>query len=157
MFLIIVFQIIFYIWVLNHSRNQLKRQVECLQKQLLHPISKNTKIEDKLLSTEIYNKFKEKSKQEGNRIKDEDWQILEDTIVEYFEDFNEKVGKMTELNDNEYKISLLLKCKFKPIEISHLICQSKENVTSIRRRLCKKYIDAQSVSPKKWDQFINSI
>lgn len=151
------FQVVFYINILNISRKKLKLSIVDLQNKLQYPISSCPPKDNKLFASDIYKKFKEQSSNDSCHIKEEDWVLLENAILSNYNNFDEKVGKTTELNCKEYRISLLLKCKFKPKEISNIMCQSKENITSIRRRLCKKYIDASSASPQKWDNFINNI
>jgi len=157
LFIIVAFLFVCYIYLLEHSRNHLKLQIRKLQQKndlsYIHP----SHVENDLFSSDIYKKFKEQSSLNYTHLDKKDWELLEKTILTYYHNFNEKVGKLTSLNSNEYKISLLLKCKFKPTEISKLICQSKENVTSVRRRLCQKHIDSQTATPQKWDQFINKI
>ena len=155
--IIIVCQMGYYIWILNHSRNMLKLQVYDLENKLNYPISKLSNEKNDLITSSICQKFKQQSKSENVSINVDDWKVLENTVLKYFKDFDKKVGKSTLLNINEYKVSLLLKCNFKPCEISKLVFLSKENVSSIRRRLCQKYIDSRDVSPKKWDEFIQNI
>lgn len=155
--LFILFQLVFYIKILNISRKQLKMRIIDLQNRQANPILQYQAQENHLLSSEIYRKFKEQSSNDICHLNDNDWDLLEKTILMNYDNFDEKVGKTTRLNNNEYKISMLIKCKFKPKEMSNIMCQSKENITSIRRRLCAKYIDNDSVSPQKWDKFINNI
>lgn len=157
LFIIVAFLFVCYIYLLEHSCSKLKLQIRILQQKKDSSNIPPTHTENGLFSSDIYKKFKEQSSLSYTHLDNKDWELLEKTILTYYHDFNEKVGKLTSLNNNEYKISLLLKCKFKPTEISKLICQSKENVTSVRRRLCQKHIDSLSASPQKWDQFINKI
>lgn len=157
LFIIVAFQIVCYIYLLEHSRSHLKLQIRNLQQIIDLSYIRPTYVENDLFSSDIYKKFKEQSSLNYTHLDKKDWELLEETILIYYHNFNEKVGKQTSLNSNEYKISLLLKCKFKPTEISKLICQSKENVTSVRRRLCQKHIDSKAATPQKWDQFINKI
>lgn len=157
LFIIVAFLFGCYIYLLEYSRSHLKLQIKNLQQKIDLSNIQPTHIENELFSSDIYKKFKEQSSLNNTHLDKKDWELLEKTILIYYHNFNEKVGKLTSLNNNEYRISLLLKCKFKPTEISKLICQSKENVTSVRRRLCQKHIDSQTATPQKWDQFINKI
>lgn len=155
--LFILFQLVFYIKILNINRKQLKMRIIDLQNKQSNPMFQYQAKEPLLLSSDIYRKFKEQSSYDICHLNDNDWDLLEKEILTNYDKFDKKVGKTTRLNCNEYKISMLIKCKFKPKEMSNIMCQSKENITSIRRRLCAKYIDADSISPQKWDKFINNI
>lgn len=88
---------------------------------------------------------------------EEDWSMLAQEINSKNPQFTKKLLDKYILSDIEYHVCLLLKIGFTPIQISKIICRSKENVTSIRRRLSQKAQLSSTPSPKDWDKFIQEL
>lgn len=69
----------------------------------------------------------------GQQISEKEWANLEKTIKLLLPDFYEKIAKVKDgLTHQEYKVCLLTKIHFTPIEISTLLNISQQRVTNLR-------------------------
>ncbi len=81
------------------------------------------------------------------------WIDIESLILTYYPQFKDTLLEICSLNEKEYKLCILLKAEFTPTEISKILCSSKENVSSMRRRLYTKFFK-KAGKPKDFDDFI---
>ena len=81
------------------------------------------------------------------------WIGIESLILTYYPQFKDTLLEICSLNEKEYKLCILLKAEFTPTEISKILCSSKENVSSMRRRLYTKFFK-KAGKPKDFDDFI---
>ncbi|WP_288317898.1 tetratricopeptide repeat protein [Xylanibacter caecicola] len=85
-----------------------------------------------------------------------DWANLEKLINREYDNFTNKLNSLCKLSVIEYRVSMLVKLKFKPKRISNLICCSEPNISTIRSRLYFKTFRKKG-GCSKWDEFISSL
>ncbi len=102
----------------------------------------------------IYKKFHNLLPQEEtNKINNSDWEELNHTIDETYNQFSQRLLEFYPISDIELKVCLLIKIGIPPRQIAALTIRSKQAVTSIRKRLYKKLFDEDG-SPEQLDCFI---
>lgn len=87
----------------------------------------------------------------------ENWESLKRFINDVYPTFEATLYAQHKISTIEYHVCLLLKLGFLPKEISILTCRSIEAITSIRRRLSQKLLNAEQPSPKLLDNYIKTI
>ena len=152
---------------LKESDNTLKQQLEAQREKMVYEnklaqaaldrqnqISKI--IEESDIKKDIMRKLHDGDNNK-NILTEKDWKDIEAKIEENFPGFKIRLfGLYSRLSEHEYKICLLLKLEFKPIEIASLTLHSKESVASTRRRLYEKVFKCKG-SPNDWDEIIRAI
>lgn len=93
---------------------------------------------------------------EGRAIRPEELESLEECIKTVSPDFYSKIHSLHKVSPIEYNVSLLIRARFTPMEISTLLCKSRSGVSSIRSRLYNK-VFGEKGSPTDWDDFILSL
>lgn len=109
----------------------------------------------KLRDSEVFIKLKNNIRHEL-AAKDEDLLNLEATINEVYPTFIEKLTRLVNMNNQDFRICLLTKAGFKPLEISKLTSHSPQAISTSRKRLYKKIFGKEG-SPNDWDEYIKSI
>ena len=109
----------------------------------------------KLRDSEVFIKLKNNLRHEL-AAKDEDLLNLEATINEVYPTFIEKLTRLVNMNNQDFRICLLTKAGFKPLEISKLTSHSPQAISTSRKRLYKKIFGKEG-SPNDWDEYIKSI
>ncbi|MDM8336437.1 tetratricopeptide repeat protein [Mediterranea massiliensis] len=152
---------------LKESDNTLKQQLEAQREKMVYEnklaqaaldrqnqISKI--IEESDIKKDIMRKLHDGDNNK-NLLTEKDWKDIEAKIEENFPGFKIRLFDLySRLSEHEYKICLLLKLEFKPIEIASLTLHSKESVASTRRRLYEKVFKCKG-SPNDWDEIIRAI
>ena len=152
---------------LKESDNTLKQQLEAQREKMVYEnklaqaaldrqnqISKI--IEESDIKKDIMRKLHDGDNNK-NLLTEKDWKNIEAKIEESFPGFKIRLFDLySRLSEHEYKICLLLKLEFKPIEIASLTLHSKESVASTRRRLYEKVFKCKG-SPSDWDEIIRAI
>jgi hypothetical protein len=70
--------------------------------------------------------------------------------------FTEKLYGLYRMTEHEYHVSLLVKIRMQPKDISLLTAHSKESVATTRSRLYQKVFNEKG-SSKDWDDFVLSL
>ena len=85
-----------------------------------------------------------------------DWDQLDKYINQQFSGFKCVLYKLAKLNDIEYQVCLLIKCKFSPTEIANITNRSRHTMSPLRSRLYYKLFKKRG-STHDFDEFINSL
>lgn len=86
----------------------------------------------------------------------EQWKEIEEYADKHYDNFTNRVRYYYDLNDFEYKLSLLIKLGIKPATIADLTAHSKQSVTTTRSRLYEKVFQKHGTG-KDWDNFIKAL
>lgn len=90
------------------------------------------------------------------RMRADEWEELTQTINYLYPGFIEKLNSLYPFKPVEFRLCLLLKSEIQLTQIANLLATSKQNVSSMRRRLYKKVLK-QEEAPEYWDSFIRSL
>ena len=144
--------VVFYLFLLRRRHKKMERQLGALQ----------TKHEDYVRETmeehlSEKNKLIQKLSWDDNvKLTEEDWKIIEKTVLSTSYQFKE-ILQTHKLSWIEYQVCLLIKLDVKPSRIALLVNRSKENITSIRRRLSQKVLHCEKGNPTLWDEYIQTL
>ena len=118
---------------------------------------KEIRLSTIITSSDVYQKFKLFTDNKISKIDDNDWIELDNIVNLAHTGFKEKLYSLyNNLNEHEYNVCLLIKCKFSPTEIALLTYRSKTSVASTRSRLCNKFFCCNGTA-SDWDKFIHSL
>ncbi len=111
------------------------------------------KINKQIKETAIYKKIEHINNHPKEKMKESDWEYLEETIKMKYPSF---IDLKRKLNEKEYRICLLSKLQFSPTNISNLTGYSPSDISMQRKRLLKKIcgIDGKA---KDFDEYIYNI
>lgn len=70
--------------------------------------------------------------------------------------FRNTLYQQYRMSQTEYRICMLIKCGVSLSEIQNILNMSKQNVSSVRKRLMKKFFSVDA-PPNKWDEYIRSL
>lgn len=108
----------------------------------------------RLMNSDIVIQFRNYLNNEKKRISSGMWDELSKAVDNSYPDFTHKLINICGINNNEYRISLLIKIEFLPSEIATLLCKSRVAISSTRKRLSENIFTVETSSPKDWDEFI---
>ncbi len=92
-----------------------------------------------ILSSDIYKRFKRAAIDNTVKLTYDDWQELDDLVNSVHTSFKIKLSKLrVKLSDQEYRICLLIKCKFKNSNIGTLTNHGRSSISHAKKRLSKK-------------------
>ena len=93
---------------------------------------------------------------EGNdqTLSDEEWDLLSQTVNKAYKNFEDKLLGLVALNEQDYRICLLIKMNVKPIHIAQLTARSPEAISSSRRRLYERVTNTKG-KPQDWDAIVH--
>ena len=93
---------------------------------------------------------------EGNdqTLTDEEWDLLSQTVNKAYKNFEDKLLGLVALNEQDYRICLLIKMNVKPIHIAQLTARSPEAISSSRRRLYERVTNTKG-KPQDWDAIVH--
>ena len=93
---------------------------------------------------------------EGNdqTLTDEEWDLLSQTVNKAYKNFEDKLLGLVALNEQDYRICLLIKTNVKPIHIAQLTARSPEAISSSRRRLYERVTNTKG-KPQDWDAIVH--
>lgn len=120
----------------------------------------NVKVKNKEIMPVSPEKFldiqflKEITKQKDHVLNDSEWIIIENEIKELDRVFYDKFLNY-DLNESEWRMSLLLKANIKPIVISRLMGRTPSAIAKMRKVACSKILDIEDCTPGKWDEFVS--
>lgn len=107
-----------------------------------------------LKKSSIYKKFLQVD--QGEKIRKEDWQELIKSIDETYSQFTQRLLELYPMKTIEMQVCLLIKIGLSPTQIAFITAHTKQAITSIRKRLCKKVFKREG-SPEEWDIFIHAM
>lgn len=84
---------------------------------------------------------------------EDEWQRFQKMIDRNCDGFSQHLSSVYKLSQQELRVCLLIKARFKPSEIAILTVHSKEAITSTRRRLYKK-MTGKDGTPEMLDELI---
>ncbi len=154
-----VFYITIFILVIQNSR----KKIQLLKSRLdnIHAMQKMAVIEkprqdmSAIFSSPVYQRIQQYMA-EGRNLSDTDWQELTDVVNSVYSGFTDKLYSLYRMSPQDYHVSLLIKIRLQPKDISVLTAHSKESVATTRSRLYQKVFGKKG-STRDWDDFILSI
>ncbi|MBE6310433.1 MAG: hypothetical protein E7080_05195 [Bacteroidales bacterium] len=142
----------------NEENLSATEQLQARFKEIISQVNpKEIKVADTILNSEVYAKLKH-SLYTDMEVKptDEDWVMLDEVVNQAYPEFKNKLFALAKLSDYEYKVCLLVKCKFSPSEMAAITFHSKTSVASTRSRFCGKFFCYNGVASDA-DKFILSL
>ena len=110
-----------------------------------------------ILTSNIYSKIIDLLNKEQGILSEQDWAELDNVINLAYPKFKTYLHIMHEnISEQEYKICMLVKCKFGPKNIGILTFRDKTTVTSTRKRLYRKFFYEEGKA-NDFDRFIYSL
>lgn len=116
---------------------------------------KREQAETAIFSSDIYQRLQE-CLDDGRRPSSADWVKLTALVDSIYTGFTEKLYGLYRMTEHEYHVSLLVKIRMQPKDISLLTAHSKESVATTRSRLYQKVFNEKG-SSKDWDDFVLSL
>ena len=136
--------------------DQLREEVVYYQKAL-SKIDKRRK-DVNLVETKIVNRFRYSLTHisEQDKVQDSHWQELKETVESLYPSFYQVLNERQELQENEYRVCLLVKAGFEPFDIDILMDKKHTYASNTRKRLHKKVFGIEG-SGAEFDQKIRNI
>lgn len=100
-------------------------------------------------------KFRELA-EKGIEPSSQQWDVLDNIFESFFKQFRLSLEKNSKLNENEYRICMLVWLGFAPNQMKILMGMSSSNISNIRKRLSKKLFDRE-MTTSKFDDKIRKI
>lgn len=100
-------------------------------------------------------KFRELA-EKGIEPSSQQWDVLDNIFESFFKQFRLSLEKNSKLNENEYRICMLVWLGFAPNQMKILMGMSSSNISNIRKRLSKKLFDRE-MTTSKFDDEIRKI
>ena len=117
----------------------------------------NYVLPDELLKSDIYVRFEEAISEKTKKLSKEEWLELDKLINSLYPNFKSKILILNNrLREEEYRVSLLVKCRFKISDIAYLMNYEKSNIHKIRERMYKKLFGVEGKAVE-FDKFIASL
>ena len=92
----------------------------------------------------------------GQRLKDEDWQEIENHIRRVYPGFCSQLKGLYSMSELEYQVCLLIKLRMAPKDIAAVLARDMSTISTVRSRLYKK-VFGQKGGAREWDEFIFTI
>ena len=129
--------------------------IESTNRQVELEQGKRRMEEGLFFRSDIYGLFRQKV-EAGKAPGQTEWEQLARQLDTSFDHFTQKLVQLGLLKEKELHTCMLIKAQFKNKEMAQLLCLSPEGISSIRRRLCARFLDGKK-EPKEWDRFILSL
>ena len=129
--------------------------IESTNRQVELEQGKRRMEEGLFFRSDIYGLFRQKV-EAGKAPGQTEWEQLARQLDTSFDHFTQKLLQLGLLKEKELHTCMLIKAQFKNKEMAQLLCLSPEGISSIRRRLCARFLDGKR-EPKEWDRFILSL
>ena len=129
--------------------------IESTNRQVELEQGKRRMEEGLFFQSDIYGLFRQKI-EAGKTPGQAEWEQLARQLDTSFDHFTQKLLQLGLLKEKELHTCMLIKAQFKNKEMAQLLCLSPEGISSIRRRLCARFLDGKR-EPKEWDRFILSL
>lgn len=121
---------------------------------------KETQLSEIILQSKIYQKIYDCVHDTSDLFKtlsQDDWDLLDELVNSVYVDFRTNLVKpYPKISEQEYRICLLIKCKFGNSDIAKLTHKDKSAIAHARKRLFKKYFMYEG-SALDFDLFISSL
>lgn len=154
---------VFYLIMLNVGQTRKLMKYKLDKYKSLTIISKNEyqksnkqKEVPSIYNTNIYKDIFAKATSKTYKLSTQDWEDLKNAIISTYPYFNERLRELCTINEQDFKMCLLLKIGIRPIDIAGFTNRSKEAITSARRRLYEKAFQTKG-TPQNWDKIIRSL
>ncbi len=134
------------------SINMLKNEIEALTNDCPQ---ENNESYAMFQQKAIVIKFKQLA-EKGVEPSSRQWDVLDNIFDSFFKQFRLVLEKNNKLNENEYKICMLVWLGFTPNQMKILMGMSSSNISNIRKRLSKKLFDRE-MTTSKFDDEIRKI
>ena len=82
------------------------------------------------------------------------WDMLEEAIKEEYPQFMHNLFSIVRPTLIQYRVCLLIKAGFRPMEIARAVGRSKSAVSNMRHRLYLRVYPKGSKRERNWDEFI---
>lgn len=120
-------------------------------------IRRSKDVNEQLMRTEVYRRFKDAALNPKVRITNKDWQNLQDMIDEMIPGFYARMNSQRQsLSLGDYQICILVRLFFTPKEISNLTGNSSSSVSMKRLRLLQKVFNING-SAETFDRLVQQI
>ena len=119
-------------------------------------MAEETSVDEKMMETEAYLRFKDLSKHPQKSITKEDWVSLEAMVDEYLPDFRKKVDPSRNMKDADYRICMLIRLHFSPSEIAVFLDITLQNLYSRRKQLLSNVFHVIG-KPQEFDQLLQEL
>ena len=129
--------------------------IESTNRQVELEQGKRRMEEGLFFQSDIYGLFRQKV-EAGKAPGQAEWEQLARQLDTSFDHFTQKLLQLGLLKEKELHTCMLIKAQFKNKEMAQLLCLSPEGISSVRRRLCARFLDGKK-EPKEWDRFILSL
>ena len=96
-------------------------------------------------------KFRELA-EKGIEPSSQQWDVLDYIFESFFKQFRLSLEKNSRLNENEYRICMLVWLGFAPNQMKILMGMSSSNISNIRKLLSKKLFDREMTTSKFEDE-----
>lgn len=136
----------------ENSINQLKEEIKEIREKFSQSLLSDTDL--LLMESSIYKKLKYIEVHPKEKMRNEDWKTLEQTIENLVPSFIPVLKN--QLNDTDYYICLLVRLGFSTSFIANLLGLSASAISSNRKRMLIKICN-KSGKPKDFDDFINKL
>lgn len=134
--------------LLEARRALMQKDVE--QAEALHEMER--KAASSLVNSEVYKRIAAPS----YRMREPDWEELSRAIDYSYPHFTDKLNELYSFKPTEFRLCLLLKAEIRLSRIADLLLTSKQNVSSMRKRLYKKVL-REDEAPESWDHFVRNL
>ncbi len=142
-----------------------KRQQEQRMELLNHILQQQVTEEEQekqaqelLFSSDLYQALQERTNSARGEayVTSNEWEPLKALIRPAYPKFFERLYSLCTPNENELHVCMLLKLRFRPIEIARLLQLKRESISSIRKRLYQK-VTGNKGTPEMWDKIVHSL
>lgn len=111
----------------------------------------------KITTSNVYIKLRNELSRENGVTDESIWAELDCVVNDVYPNFKSQLFYLySRLNNLDYRVCLLLKCKFTPKEIAILVFRDKSTISNIRVRLNNKFFGVKGC-PSDFDKFILSL
>lgn len=132
---------------------ELKRKVDEYEK--VYGIDAASHLDGELRSAPVFRRFELFCEEEATPGK-ADWAELEAVLDGLVPKFRKVIFSHAKLNENEYRLCMLVRFGFKPKEIAFLTGGAFANISVARSRLLKRIFDVEG-TPKDFDRMVRAI
>lgn len=142
----------------NITDNEISEEIlKRIQDRISNINTDNYDVDYKIISSNAYIILRKELNKDNGVANEKVWEELDNMVNEIYPNFKAQLFYLySRLTNLEYRVCLLLKCKFSPKEIAILVFRDKSTISNIRTRLNNKFFGVKS-SPSDFDKFILSL
>lgn len=112
-------------------------------------------VERNFFASDYYRSL-HKSITEGQRLKQAEWDELEQHLNAVYPNFTNHLLSLYPMSELEYQVSLLIKLRIAPTDMANVLLRDISTISSTRSRLYQKVFHRKG-SSREWDDFVLSI